>query len=553
MVVTGIGIVGPTGIGLQPFWASLVEGRSGIARITRFDPTAIGCQIAGEVHDTSYETLLDPRKLRTATHVTQLALAAAQLAKADAGKSAEGFYRPDRMGVSIGSAFGGVREADQQHTVLLERGARRVNPFISNSTQASSIGAEIATAFGAQGPRSVLSNGSLASLQAVADGASLIARGDLDLCLAGGAESPIAPTLVAGLSRTQELSNYNDDPERASCPFDRHHGGLVLSEGSCVLVLESAEKAAERGARVYCEVLGFAASCDALGLYGLDPTYEPGARAIHQALARSTIDMDDIDYVCAYANSSPAFDRKEIGIIKKVYGRSATKLPISSIKGVFGDPVGASGAFQIATVALAIAYQVLPPTHNLKDPDPECDFGLLLRAPLRASVGHALVTAYSYGGDNACLVLAAPTGTRSYSCFISYSSSDQAFAEKLCRDLRSKGISCWFAPEDMKIGDRIRPRIDESIRAHDRLLLVLSGNSIASHWVEQEVETALAREREGEGAVLFPIRLDDAVMRAQTGWVALVRNTRHIGDFRSWEDRSSYERALNRLLRDLKE
>ena len=407
VVVSGIGLIGPTGNGTEAFWQSLVAGRSGIGRITRFDPTSYACQIGGEVRDRSYEDLLDPRKLRTATHVTQLGLAAAELALRDARLPAN-WYAPDMVGVALGTALGGWREAEQQHTILLERGVRRVNPFIANGTPNHTSAAEVASAVAARGTHLTFSSGCPASAQAIGHAATLVASGDLDMCLAGGAESPLTPMVIAGMGRTQELCSRNDDPEHASRPFDRAHDGLVLSEGSCIFVLEAAERARERGVQPYAEVRGAASSCDANGLYGLDPTGEPGARAIHRTLQRSDLGIGDIDYVCAHANSSPAFDRKETVVINKGFGEWAARLPVSSIKGIIGHPFGASGAFQAAAAALAIRYQLIPPTHNLEVPDPECNLDYVPREPRAARVRNVLVTSYGYGGVNAYLVLGEP-------------------------------------------------------------------------------------------------------------------------------------------------
>lgn len=407
VVISGMGLVGPTGVGLEAFWDSLLVGRSGIARITRFDPTSYPCQIAGEVRDRSYEDLLDPRKLRTTTHVTQLALAAAELALRDARLPAK-WYAPEVTGVALGTALGGWREAEQQHSILLERGVRRVNPFIANGTPNHTSAAEVASAVGARGTHLTFSSGCPASAQAIGHAAMLVASGDLDICLAGGAESPLIPMVVAGMGRTQELSSRNDDPEHASRPFDRAHNGLVLSEGSCIFVLETAERARERGVQPYAEVRGAAASCDANGLYGFDPTGEPGARAIYRALQRSSLGAADIDYVCAHANSSPAFDRKETLVINKAFGECAARLPVSSIKAVIGHPFGASGAFQTAAVALAIRHQLVPPTHNLEVADPECNLDYVPGTPRHVRVRNALVTSYGYGGVNAYLVLSEP-------------------------------------------------------------------------------------------------------------------------------------------------
>jgi 3-oxoacyl-[acyl-carrier-protein] synthase II len=406
VLITGIGLLGPTGNGHEVFWRSLLDGCSGIRRITRFDPTSYACQVGGEVRDRSYEELIEPRKLRTTTHVTQLALAAAELALRDARLPA-GWYEPELLGVNVGTALGGWRDAEQQHSILMERGARRVNPFVANGTPNHASGAEVASATGAKGPQLTFSNGCPASLQAIAHGAALVASGELDACLAGGAESPLTPMVIAGMGRTQELSTLNDDPEHASRPFDQGHCGIVLSEGSCFLILETPEQAARRGVAPYAEVLASAASCDANGLFSFDPTGETGARAIHRALRQSGLEATDIDYVCAHANSSPGFDHKETLVVKRAFGESAARLPISSIKAVLGHPFGAAGAFQAAATALAIRHQLIPPTHNLTVPDPECDLDYVPGAPRPADIRHALITSYGYGGLNTYLILAA--------------------------------------------------------------------------------------------------------------------------------------------------
>ena len=404
VLITGIGIVGPTGIGTQAFWQSLTRGQSGIQRISRFDPTGYPSQIAGEVRDRAYEQLIDPRKLRTTTHVTQLALAATELALLDA-RIDTAWQEPDMVGTIMGTALGGLREAEQQHAILMERGARRVNPFIANASPNYAVGAEIASAVNARGDQVIFSTGCPSSLQAIGHAAALVASGDLDVCVAGGAESPLIPTVIAGMSRTQELSTHNDEPERASRPFDRQHAGLVLSEGSCVLVLESAEHAARRSAQPYAQILGSASSCDARGLYGLDASGEQGARAVLRALTRSGLSFVDVDYVCSHANSSPSFDRKETGVIMKAFGNGAPRLLVSSIKGIIGHPFGASGAFQTAATALTIRHQLILPTHNLEEPDPECHLNHVLGEPLHAHVRNALITSYGYGGVNAFLLL----------------------------------------------------------------------------------------------------------------------------------------------------
>lgn len=407
VVITGIGLIGPIGNDLDAFWDALLLGRSGIGQITRFDVSSYPCRIGGEVPPHTYEHLLDPRKLRTAAHVTQLALAATELALRDA-RLAPRSACASRIGVAVGTAVGGWHEAAQQTAILLERGARRVNPFIVIGSTNHSPGVEVASAIGAEGAQATFSSGCPSGLQAIAHGASLIANGELDVVLAGGTESPLTPLVIASMTRTQELCTDNDAPERACRPFDRSHAGMVLSEGSCMLVLESAEHAAERGARAYADLTGWASSCDARGVYGTDPTGDTAARAVHRALGSAGLNAMQIDYVCAHANSSPAFDRKETLVLKRAFGECVGRIAVSSIKSVLGHPFGAAGAFQTAAAALAIQHQVIPPTHNLRSPDEECDLDHVPNEPRHTRIRNALVTSYGYGGVNAYLIAAEP-------------------------------------------------------------------------------------------------------------------------------------------------
>jgi 3-oxoacyl-[acyl-carrier-protein] synthase II len=385
----------------------LLAGESAIRPVTRFDATTYPCRLAGEVPESAYEDLIEPRKLRSTTLVTRLALAAAEHALQDARLSADG-HGPAARGVVVGTALGGWDDGERQYGILLERGARRVNPFIANGAPSHTAGVELAAKLGAQGAQTTFSSGCPSSLQAIAHAAALIRAGELSMCLAGGFEAPLTPLVFAGLSRTQELSTRNDEPARASRPFDRDHGGMVLSEGSCLFVLESEEHASRRGARAYAAVLGSGMSCDAEGIYGVDSTGETAARALRLAVERSALSLTEIDYVCSHANSLPVFDRKDALVLRRAFGEQVARLPVSSIKGVIGHPFGASGAFQTAACCLALQHQTLPPNANLEHADPECRLNLVGTEPLRTEVRHALVTSYGYGGLNAYLVLGRP-------------------------------------------------------------------------------------------------------------------------------------------------
>lgn len=405
VVVTGLGLIAPTGVGAHRFWQALLEGPSGIGPLTRFTGTGFPCQVAGQVPDDCCDNLVDPRTIRTTSHATRLALAAAELALRDARLPA-GSYEPAACGTVIGSALGGWTEAQQQHAVLLERGARRVNPFAVSGAGAFGPAIEVAAAVGAQGHHLTISSGCPSALQAIAHAAFLVASGGLDICLAGGTESPLNPLTFAALSRTQELSTHAGAD--ASRPFDRGHAGMVLSEGSCIVVLESEEGAAARRVTPYAEIVGGTSSCDAQGMYGIDCKGDAAARAIEHLLRQHEVTPGDLNYICAHANSSPAFDRKEALVLRRALGEFAAAVPISSIKGIIGHPFGASGAFQLAATALAFRHQLIPPTHHLEDPDPECELAHVTGSPRSSALRWALITSYGYGGVNAYLLARAP-------------------------------------------------------------------------------------------------------------------------------------------------
>ena len=405
VLITGIGVIAPSGLGHVRFWDALIEGWPLIGYVSRFDTSGYGCRIGGEVSDELLEGAVDPRVQRTASHASRLALVAAAESIRDA-RLALGQYAPESIGVCVGTALGGWRDGEQQYGVLLERGAKRVNPFLVAGAGNHGPGAEVASALGAQGPQFTFSSGCPSSLQAIGHAAQLIAGGTIDICLAGGTESPLSPMIFAALTRTQELSTNTDDPPHASRPFDVQHDGMVLTEGSCFLVLESEESATRRSAHVYAEILGSTSSCDARGLYGLDPDGAAGGRAIHNLLRACDLTPTHLDYVCAHANGSPAFDRKESLVLKRALGEFAARIPVSSIKGVLGHPFGAAGAFQVAASALALEHQTIPPTCNLTLSDPQCDLDYVAVTARRQPIGSALITSYGYGGVNAYLVVA---------------------------------------------------------------------------------------------------------------------------------------------------
>lgn len=410
VVVTGIGIVAPTGIGTEPFWAALLSGPSAIGPITRFDASSFGTRIAAEVRDDGYRALIPPAKLRNTPRATQYAMAAAELALRDARLDVH-MGDATRRGIVLGTSLGGWHEAQQQFATLLEKGAGRVNPFLASGSANHGAAVEVALLARAQGSHATLSTGCCGSTHAIGYAADLVAFGQLDVCLTGGMEAPISPLTLAALGRLRELSESNDVPSRASRPFECTHDGFVLGEGSAILVLEAGDAARARGATVYAEILGHASGADAGDPFRVDFSGDAGAAAIRACLRRSAIAPEAIDYISANANASPHLDRKEVIVLKQAFGARVFEIPVSSIKAIIGHPFGASGAFQTAATCLAIRHGQIPPTHNIDTPDPACDLDLVPNVARRARIRHALVCSYGFGGLNAYVAVGEPGAT----------------------------------------------------------------------------------------------------------------------------------------------
>ena len=405
VVITGLGLISPLGIGKELFWQSLVEGRSGIRRLTRFDPTGYDCQIGGEIPDDSYKDLIEPKRLRRMTNVAQLAVSGAQMALADADLSPS-WRNPHAVGVILGSSTGGFKESLEQQAILLERGTNRINPFVTlSSFHINSISAEVAITVQTQGLAFTVSGGCASSLNSISVAADMIRNGTLDVCISGGAESPLSPLMIAGLCRIQELTTLNESPSQASRPFDKDHQGLVVSEGSCVLVLEERTHAERRGASIYGEILGYALGCEAYEAFGLEPSGENAAYTLQEALARAHMTATEIEWINAHGSSCPNWDRKETRILKKALGEAAYSIPISATKSVMGHTFGAAASFQIASAILGMQHSCIPPTINLDTPDPECDLDYVPHSARPFAPQTCLINAFAYGGLNSFLLL----------------------------------------------------------------------------------------------------------------------------------------------------
>ncbi len=402
VVVTGLGLVTPLGTGLEKTWQALCAGKSGVRRISRFDATGYPSQIAGEVTDFDPAQFIEKKEIKKMDTFIHYAVGASQMAADDAGLK----IAPDsaeRVGVYIGSGIGGLPAIEHYHKVLLEKGSDRVTPFFIPMVIINLASGQVAIRLGAKGPNSCAVTACATGNHCIGDAFRLIQRGEADVMLAGGAESTICPLAVAGFSAAKALSRRNDDPARASRPFDRDRDGFVLGEGAGVLVLEEYERARQRGARVYCELIGYAMNADAFHITAPPDDGEGAVRCVELALKDAGVAKDEVGYINAHATSTFA-DKVESLALKKVFGERAYKIPVSSTKSMTGHLLGAAGGVEAAFTVLALNRGVLPPTINLESPDPDCDLDYVPGSARNAAVQVALSNSFGFGGVNACLL-----------------------------------------------------------------------------------------------------------------------------------------------------
>lgn len=405
VVITGVGAVTPLGLNVPEFWDGLLAGRSGITHITQFDPSALPCQIAGEVKGFEPSHYMDVREARRMPRSSQLALAAAVEAVADSGLE-QPLPDLERVGVAFGTAIGGMDRAAEGIQVLRQKGFERLNPFLVPASIPNMPGFYISRHFRALGPNITIVTACATGTQTVGEASEFIRRGAADVVLCGGTEGLIADFAIGGFAAMRALPvNFNDRPEKASRPFDKDREGFVFSEGAGVLVLERLEHAQARGARVYAELLGHASSSDAYHVAAPDPTAEGAMRAMRWALQNAGLQPSQVDYINAHGTSTPANDAIETLAIKKLFGEGAHRIPISSTKSMIGHPMGAAGALEAIVCALTIHHGCIHPTINYETPDPECDLDYVPGPPRRQPVRVALSNSFGLGGQNACLVL----------------------------------------------------------------------------------------------------------------------------------------------------
>ena len=404
MVVTGVGLVSPLGIGTEPTWAGLMEGRSGVAPITRFDATDYASRIAGEVKDFDPLNWVSKKDVKKSDTFIHYGVAAADFALQDSGLEIDDSNR-EQVGVVIGSGIGGLPIIEETHRVLLERGPSRVSPFFIPSQIVNMAAGQVSIRTGAQGPNSAVATACTTGLHAVGDAFRLIQTGRADAMITGGTEAVISPLALAGFASMRALSTRNDEPERASRPWDKDRDGFVIGDGAGILVLEEMESAKKRGARIYAEIVGYAMSADAYHISAPDPTGGGAARVMKKALEDAELDREKIQYINAHGTSTGLGDLAEVAAVKQVFGDHAYKLTMSSTKSSTGHLLGAAGGLEAGILALALYHQTLPATLNLDEPDPEADLDFVPHTPREVDLEYALTNSFGFGGTNGALIM----------------------------------------------------------------------------------------------------------------------------------------------------
>lgn len=404
VVVTGIGLVTPLGVGTARTWDALLKGETGVGPITRFDPSRLSTRIAAEVKGFDIQAFVDRKEARKMDLFIQYAVAAAQFAVDDAAVPAA-LLQTDRCGVCVGSGIGGIQTIEEQHRILMEKGPDRVSPFFLIATIINEAGGQISIRFGAKGPNTATVTACSTGCHAVGDSARIIARGDADVMIAGGAEAAVSPLGIAGFCSMKALSTRNDDPARASRPFDAERDGFVMGEGAGILILEELGVALRRGARIYAEVAGYGMTGDAYHVSAPSPDGDGAARVMQRAIEDAGIDPSEVGYINAHGTSTPYNDKMETAAIKRVFGAHARQIGVSSTKSMTGHLLGATGGVEAGVTALCLKHQVMTPTMNSEVPDPECDLDYVPNKARPAEFRYGLSNSFGFGGTNGAVLL----------------------------------------------------------------------------------------------------------------------------------------------------
>ncbi|RMD47130.1 MAG: beta-ketoacyl-[acyl-carrier-protein] synthase II [Aquificota bacterium] len=404
VVITGLGAITPIGHNVNDFWQGLIEGKSGIDVIKRFDPYSykLPVVIAGEVKDFDPTQFLDKKDAKRMSDFVKFAVVAAKEAIKDSGLELDKINL-NRAGVIVGTGIGGLRDIEDQQQVLLERGARRVSPFFIPSGISNMASGYISIEFGFKGPNSCVVTACATGTHSIGDAFKIIQRGDADIMIAGGTESAITPLGIAGFANMKALSTRNEEPQKASRPFDAERNGFVMGEGAGVLVLEELEHAKKRGAKIYAEVVGYGLTGDAYHITAPCADADGAKRVIQMALDDARLNPEEVDYVNAHGTSTPLNDKIETLAIKEIFKDQAYKLKISSIKSMIGHLLGAAGGVEAVATAKTIETGIIPPTINYEKPDPDCDLDYVPNKAIEYPVKVAISNSFGFGGTNACL------------------------------------------------------------------------------------------------------------------------------------------------------
>jgi len=406
-MITGMGIISPLGLDVATTWDGIINGRSGVDFITAFDSEGFDTQFAAEVKGFDPESYLDRKNARRMDRFAQFAAVAAQEACRQAGLE-PGSVDPYRVGVIIGSGIGGISTLSQQHEILIDRGPKRVSPFLIPMMLGDMASAQVSMVTGSMGANYCAVSSCSSGADALGQGWAMIRRGQEDIVLAGGSEAPLVPVAVAGFNALRALSRFNEDPAKASRPFDVQRDGFVMGEGAAVLVLESEESANRRGVTPLAEIKGYAATSDAYHLTEPMASGESAARAMSNALEEAGVDPSEVDYINAHGTSTPLNDRHETMAIKVALGEEAYGVPLSSTKSMTGHLLGSGGALEACFCVLAMENSIIPPTINLNDPDPDCDLDYTPNQARSKEINVTISNSFGFGGHNSVLVFGKP-------------------------------------------------------------------------------------------------------------------------------------------------
>ncbi|KAB0669671.1 beta-ketoacyl-ACP synthase II [Oryzomonas sagensis] len=403
VVITGVGVVSPLGCGNAQNWDALINGRSGIAQITRFDASAMPVRIAGEVKDFNPEDFIEKKEIKKMDLFIQYALAASHFAMEDSGLAITD-ENAERVGVLVGAGLGGLPTIEKYHAALLEGGYKKISPFFIPMLIINLAPGHISIKYGAKGPNISSVSACATATHSIGDAYHIIKRGDADAMIAGGTESTVTPLGIGGFSAMKALSDRNDNPQAASRPFEKNRDGFVMGEGAGIVILEEYEAAKKRGAKIYAEVVGYGLTGDAYHLTAPAPDGEGAARCMKMALANAGVNPEQVGYINAHGTSTSMNDLYETMAIKTVFGNHAGKVKISSTKSMTGHLLGAAGGIEAVFSCLALEKGVIPPTINYEEPDPECDLDYTPNTACEAKIEYAMSNNFGFGGTNASLL-----------------------------------------------------------------------------------------------------------------------------------------------------